>query len=72
MRLFPYKCVGVIYAWYDHKYAIGTGFIIGERFVLTVAHNVYSRKKASYFSDLVFYPGVSGEHKQNGGFKVID
>ena len=37
-----------------------------------MAHNVYSRKHKSFLSNLVFYPGVSGDHNQKNGLKVID
>ena len=37
-----------------------------------MAHNVYSRKLKCYSSNVIFYPGVSGEHNRKNGFKVID
>ena len=53
------RCVGMIYA---QDVFVGTGFLLASNIVLTVAHNIYSRKKKCYFKGLVFYPGVSGDY----------
>ena len=40
---FPYNCVGAIYAKNNGKREfIGTGFLIANDLVLTVAHNIYT------------------------------
>jgi V8-like Glu-specific endopeptidase len=45
VRAFPNDCVGVIYfRTKQGQLGTGTGFLIAGDLVLTVAHNVYSRK----------------------------
>ena len=72
VRGFPHRCVGVIYAEHGKEMLIGTGFLLASNLVLTVAHNLYSRKSKSYLTNLVFYPGVSSEHNQKNGLKAIE
>ena len=72
VRDFPHRCVGVIYAWEGKKLTVGTGFLLASNLVLTVAHNLYSRDSKTYLTNLVFYAGVSGEHGQKNGHRVID
>ena len=72
VRDFPHRCVGVIYAEEGGKLIVGTGFLLASNLVLTVGHNLYSRHSKNYLTNLVFYPGVSGEHNQKNGLKVID
>ena len=71
-RGYPHRCVGIIYAWYGKQLLVGTGFLLASNLVLTVAHNLYSRERKSFLTNLVFYPGVSGEHNQKNGLKVVD
>ena len=72
VRDFPHRCVGVIYAWRGEELFIGTGLLLADNLVLTVAHNLYSRRDRSFLSNLVFYPGVSGDHAPKDGRKVVD
>ena len=72
VRGLPHRCVGVIYAWEGGKLILGTGFLLASNLVVTVAHNLYSRESKGYLKNLVFYPGVSGEHNQKNGLKIID
>ena len=65
--------MGVIYIkTVDAAIMVGTGFLIAGDLVLTVAHNIYSRKRGECFKDLVFYPGVSGELTNVLPIKVVD
>ena len=67
----PHNCVGVIHAWHEGKMLKGTGFLLASSLVLTVAHNVVSRQGVQY-TNIAFYPGVSGDLTPNNGYKVID
>jgi V8-like Glu-specific endopeptidase len=70
MELFPHNCVGVIYGEYSDKLVVGTGFLIGSDLVLTVAHNLYSKRIKIEYKNLVFYPGVSGSLDHENAYKV--
>jgi V8-like Glu-specific endopeptidase len=48
----------------------GTGFLISSDLVLTVAHNIYSRKQGVRHTQILFFPGVSGSLP--AAFKVKD
>ena len=44
---YPYNCVGLVISYFegDSRPTIGTGFLVGERTVVTVAHNCYNKRK---------------------------
>lgn len=69
--MFPNSCVGAILATYKGKPMKGTGFLLSSNLVLTVAHNVCSREGVE-INDILFYPGVSGDHTLKDSYRVID
>jgi V8-like Glu-specific endopeptidase len=57
-----HRNIGAIVSSHPNKNApaYGTGFLISDNLVLTCGHNIYDRHEQVYFSNILFYPGVSG------------
>lgn len=54
----PYRCIGYLETVFkDGSKIRGTGFLVGDLTVLTVAHNVY--KAGTTVSKIMFYPGYN-------------
>ena len=66
----PYDCIGLVLSYYagDVIPTLGTGFLIGERHVLTVAHNVYNknRSKTAKADKIFFIPNANGKPIEKG------
>lgn len=54
----PYRATGQLLIWFPHgQCCLGTGSLIGERYVLTAAHNLYDPEYGGKASRVVFTPG---------------
>jgi|GEM_PF-2052927 len=58
----PYRVHGHVFMKYPSAGYIGSGTLIGERYVLTAAHNLYSRNTGRTPEVVMFYPGRYGAH----------
>lgn len=70
----PYSVHGRLYFEHNGKEFLGSGTVIGSRFVLTAAHNVYRRrfKQEVNKNSMKFLPSMSGSHCPYGEFRVIE
>jgi V8-like Glu-specific endopeptidase len=78
----PYSCIGLIKFIQENgatkREGFGTGFLIAEDLVLTVAHNLYMRGHSKpAFTNIRFFPGVNGQLLHNKvetaeSIKVVD
>ncbi|OJW49683.1 MAG: hypothetical protein BGO67_04060 [Alphaproteobacteria bacterium 41-28] len=57
---YPWCAHGHMVMDYGGSYYIGSGTLIGEKYVITAAHNLYDRKSCSIPLSIKFYPGMKG------------
>ncbi len=57
---YPWCVHGHMVMDYGGSYYIGSGTLIGEKYVITAAHNLYDRKSCSIPLSIKFYPGMMG------------
>lgn len=68
----PFSVHGRVVSYCDNHRMLGSGTIIGTRFVITAAHNIYSRElgKEVAKKSMRFIPAMSGTVCPYGVFKV--
>jgi len=69
-RILPWSAVGHIKSSFDKVSYTGTGVLIGNKTVLTVAHNVFDQK-LGWATEIVFTPGKNGETEPFGRAKAV-
>jgi V8-like Glu-specific endopeptidase len=68
------NCVhGRLCTKFEGENFVGSGTLIGPRYVITAAHNIYDKKKRKECDkdSVVFYPGISGKSCPYGMIRVV-
>jgi V8-like Glu-specific endopeptidase len=70
----PYSVHGRLFMKMNGENHVGSGTLIGPRFVLTAAHNIYSHDHTREFDirDMEFVPGMNGFSAPWGRIRIVE
>lgn len=70
--LFPYSAVTFITSRWDDYIASGTGFIVGEKDVLTASHVIYDSSNGGLADEVLIYPSYDPDDFKNDFYSPVN